>query len=81
MNEYPSWADLEIERLRRDDRIREAEQYYQASIEMRIEPDTDSLVSRLFYLIGDTLSTFGASLKERFQRDTEPTPCPAVDCQ
>ena len=81
MNEYPSWADLEIERLRRDDRIREAEQYYQASIDMRIEPSTNDLVSRLLHLIGDGLSTLGASLKERFQRDTELTPCPAGDCQ
>ena len=81
MNEYNFWLSSELARLRREDRMREAEEYHQASIAMRIEPKTDALVSRLIYLIGDALSTLGRSLKKRFERDAELTPCPAGDCR
>ena len=81
MSEYNFWLSSELARIRREDRMREAVEYHQASIAMRIEPKTDTLVSRLIYSIGTALYTLGGSLKQRYQRDDKLTPCPAGDCQ
>ncbi len=81
MNENNGYMLAEMARLHREDRLREAEQYRLEKLALAAEPRTAGLVSRLLYRMGEAMSAWGASLKERYRCAGELTPSLAGDCR
>ena len=81
MSEYVGWVSLEIDRLQREDRMREARLNRLERMGGVIEPKTASLSSRLLYRIGEVMSAWGARLKERNGCEDELSFSPAGNCR
>ena len=69
------------ERLRREDRMREAMLNRQERMPLAAEPRTAGLVSRLFYQIGAVMAAWGERLKQRYGCAGELRPSAAGDCR
>ncbi len=80
MYEHNHWIMVEMARVYREDRLREAEAFRLAAAARTDQPRPASLTAHLLYALGQRMTGWGARLERRYRCAGELSIYPAGDC-